>query len=1008
MKYAVKKTLHSDFSVMELGKLPGRAYAIPYASKELLIQKDIFEERYASDMVEILSGDWDFKFYKKASSMPDTIDTQRIKFDTVHVPSVWQRTGYLPPVYLNCPYECKTKAPEVPADMPAAMYRKIINRETVADTEIISFLGMSSNLSLYVNGTFVGYSEGSHNTAEFDITSHLHAGENEIIVLSWKWCNGTFLEAQDMFRENGIFRDVYLTRYGKTYLNDFQINSEKTKNGYKIAVDCNVEGNTENVVVKASLSLKGETVAEAQADAEQNCVVDFGTLDVIEWNAEIPTVYDLYITLENADGEIMTVRNITGFKTIEIKDAVFYFNGQPIKIKGVNHHDTNQYRGYAMTLEDMKQDIEVMKSLNVNSVRTSHYPPDPFFNILADVYGLYIIDEADIETHGCGEMFGDVSHLSKNLKWAPRYVDRVARMYMRDRNRASIIMWSLGNESGGYQCHDKCYEWLKNTGTKIPVHYEGVVRTKRFAYDVISEMYTDTYSMEAMLEGKRKEIRDGNKFSAKMYRSKPFYLCEYCHAMGVGPGNMEEYWDIIYASDSFMGGCVWEWADHTVYHDGDGYPYRYTYGGDHGEKQHDGNFCVDGLMYSDRRPHTGALEMKECYRPVRTTLVSGKLYCFENTNRFKDTSYLTAKWELLENGVVVENGTLNFNIAPMSAQCIEVNHKEIDETKDAHINFAWFDGEQTVAKEQIVLNDVPFEYDIEIGSKISVVSDAGIVTIQFENGEAVFNGATGELTAYNVNGTSLLNTVPAEFKGIRPNVFRALIDNDARQREHYYKAGLDKIKTELNSFDVHVDDGEIIVCADYILKGKNKALYGSAITYTFSSLGAVEISAELRVVGKNAPLTIPRFGIMTELPADFRNVRYYGRGTAENMPDFKIQSPVGIYEAKVEDMFEPYVFPQDSGNHGDTKWLEITNADGKGVKIFAEDRFSFSIHPFTQDAIQKAKHQEDLCDMNTTVLSLDGWVRGIGSSSCGPDTREEYTKSAADGFSLKFTIIPIT
>ncbi len=1007
MKYTVKKNLHSDFSVMEIGKLPGRAYFIPYESKEKLKFTDIFNERYNSGMVEILSGDWDFKFYKKASAMPDIIDTKKIRFDTVHVPSVWQRTGYLPPVYLNCPYECKTKAPEVPADMPAAMYRKMITLDTVADTEIISFLGMSSNLSLYVNGMFVGYSEGSHNTAEFDITSLLHAGENEIIVLSWKWCNGTFLEAQDMFRENGIFRDVYLTHCEKTYLNDFQINSEKTENGYNVAVDCNVEGNTENVIVKASLILKGETVAEAQVEAEKNCVIDFGTLDVIEWNAEIPTVYELYITLENADGEIMTVRNITGFKTIEIKDAVFYFNGQPIKIKGINHHDTNQYRGYAMTLEDMKQDVEIMKSLNVNSVRTSHYPPDPFFNILADVYGLYIIDEADIETHGCGEMFDDVNHLSKNLKWAPRYVDRVARMYMRDRNRASIIMWSLGNESGGYQCHDKCYEWLKNTGTKIPVHYEGVVRTKRFAYDVISEMYTDTYSMEAMLEGKRKEIRDGNVFTSKMYRSKPFYLCEYCHAMGVGPGNMEEYWDIIYASDSFMGGCVWEWADHTVYHDGDGYPYRYTYGGDHGEKQHDGNFCVDGLMYSDRRPHTGALEMKECYRPVRTSLVSDKLYCFENTNRFRATNYLTAKWELLENGECVESGELNFNIAPMSAQCIEVNHKDIDETKDAHINFVWFDGEQKVAVEQIILNDVPYEYDIEIGSRIGVISDAGIVTINFENGEAKFDARTGELTDYTVNGTSLLNTVPAEFKGLQPNVFRALIDNDARQRDKYYKAGLDKIKTELNTFDVHVDDGEIKVFADYILKGKNKALYGATVQYTFSSLGAVEVEANLRVVGKNAPLTIPRFGVMAELPADFRNVRYYGRGTAENMPDFKIQSPVGIYEAKVEDMFEPYVFPQDSGNHGDTKWLEITNAEGKGVKIFAEDRFSFSIHPFTQNAIQKAKHQEDLCDMNTTVLSLDGWVRGIGSSSCGPDTREEYTKSAADGFTLKFTIIPI-
>ncbi len=1007
MKYTVKKNLHSDFSVMEIGKLPGRAYFIPYKTKDKLKSTDIFAERYSSDMVEILSGDWDFKFYKKASAMPDVIDTGKIKFDSVHVPSVWQRTGYLPPVYLNCPYECKTKAPEVPADMPAAIYRKKIEITKISSCVVLTFLGVSSNLSLYVNGTFVGYSEGSHNSAEFDITPYLNDGSNEIVVASWKWCNGTFLEAQDMFRENGIFRDVYLTHFADSFINDFQVNTEKTKNGYTLAVDCNVKGNTQDVTAKAALLLDDTVIATCETAAAENCALDFGELYVIEWNAEVPTVYTLYITLENADGEIMTLRNITGFRTIEIKDAVFYFNGQPIKIKGVNHHDTNQYRGYAMTLEDMKQDVEIMKSLNVNSVRTSHYPPDPFFLILADVYGLYIIDEADIETHGCGEMFDDVSHLSKNLKWAPRYIDRVARMYMRDRNRPSIIMWSLGNESGGYQCHDKCYEWLKKTGTKVPVHYEGVVRTKRFSYDVISEMYTDTYAMEAMLAGKRTETRQGGKIKAKAYNSQPFFLCEYCHAMGVGPGNMEEYWDIIYASDSFMGGCVWEWADHTVYHDGDGYPYRYTYGGDHGEKQHDGNFCVDGLMYSDRRPHTGALEMKECYRPVRTTLVGGKLYCFENTNRFRTTEYLTAKWELLENGECKDCGEMKINIAPMSAQCIEIAHKDIDDTKDAHINITWFDADQKIAVEQIVLNDVPFEYDIEIGSRIAVVSDEGIITVNFENGEAVFDARTGELTAYTVNGLSLLNTVPTAFKGLKPNVFRALIDNDARQRDAYYKAGLDKIKTSLNSFDVHVDDGEIIVCADYILNGKGKTLYGTTVQYTFTSLGAVEISASLRVVGKNAPLTIPRFGVMAELPADFRNVRYYGRGTAENMPDFKIHAPVGIYEAKVEEMFEPYVYPQDSGNHGDTKWLELTNNDGKGVRIFAEDRFSFSVHPFTQDAIQQAKHQEDLHDMNTTVLSLDGWVRGIGSSSCGPDTREEYTRSADSGMELKFTIIPI-
>ena len=1007
MKYQIIKNLHNDFSVFEKNKLSPRAYAIPYTDKNILLEVDPIKERYSSDMVTVLSGEWDFRFYKSIKSLPDKLDTLKVKFDTVNVPSDWQRTGHEEPVYLNCPYQFKTFAPDVPEDMPVGVYRKIFELESVSAKEIITFLGVANNINLYVNGKFAGYSEGSHNSAEFDITDLLKVGTNELLCVSFKWCNGSFLEAQDMFRDNGIFRDVLLYNYNSEFIYDYQIDIGKKENGYFLSVTADTCANT-NAVLKASLyDMNGKEIANAESSNGKN--VDFGILDVKEWNAELPVCYKLILTLVSDGKEIMSVRNITGFKNIRIDKNVFLFNDKPIKCKGVNHHDTDLYKGYAMSLDDMERDIRTMKSLNVNTVRTSHYPPDPFFLTLADIYGIYIVDEADIETHGCSEMYDDVSHLSMDLKWASHYVDRVKRMYFRDRNHPCLLMWSLGNESGGYKCHDKCYEFLKSTGTEIPVHYEGVSGTKRRHYDVISEMYTDTYSIEEMMQGKRKRWYGDKEKVCKEYSDYPFFLCEYCHAMGVGPGNLEEYFDLFYEWENSMGGCIWEWADHTVYHADDDkkYKYRYTYGGDHGEKQHDGHFCVDGLMFSDRTPHTGAKEMKVVYRPLRASYAGTKLFCFENTNRFRNSDYISIEWALLENGTEVDSGLLNTAIAPMQAECFAIDHKEIDYSKDCLINFTYKDKADghVIAVEQLTLNDVEYEYDIEIGSKITAESNEGIVSVIFENGTVKFDGRTGEMISYFVNGEEILNTVSAEKTGFNPNLFRAVIDNDSRNIERWKKSGLDKMKKELDSFDVYLDDGEVDIVSVYMLKAGRKHVFDFVIEYTISSFGAVEVYAEL-LPCDGTDTDIPRFGITLELDKAFDDVRYYGRGDAENMPDFKCQAPVGIYSAKVDDMFEKYVFPQESGMHCDTKWIELSGKCENTLSLFADTKFNFSIHHFTQNAVQKATHQEELKKSDTTFLTLDGFTRGIGSSSCGPDTRDEYKHQNGEPFVLSFTIIP--
>lgn len=1009
LKYIINKDLHSDFSVFEKNKLAPRAYAIPYADKEKLKTVSAKEERYGSDTVTVLSGEWDFKFYKSVSLLPEKLDTVRVKFGKLTVPGDWQRHGYEEPVYLNCPYQFKTMEPNVPDDMPVGVYRKFFDIADVSKTYILSFLGAANNISVYINGRFVGYSEGSHNTAEFDVSLFVAAGANELVVVTFKWCNGSFLEAQDMFRENGIFRDVLLYEYGKTYLYDCKINTEKNENGYSLSLTAATKGNAAGIIKAVLADADGTEIKSVSQNADGVTELDFGTVSVKEWTAETPVLYSVYVSLSDGENEL-TVRFFTGFRTIEIKDGIFLINGAPIKIKGVNHHDTDLYKGYAMSLDDMERDVTLMKELNVNGVRTSHYPPDPFFITLCDIHGLYVIDEADIETHGCWEMAGDVSYISKQSKWVPHCIDRVSRMYERDKNHVAVTMWSLGNESGGYKCQDACYKYLKTTGTAVPVHYEGVCGQKRFHYDVISEMYTSTECIDEMIAGKRKRPYDGKL--SREYSKYPFFLCEYCHAMGVGPGNLEEYWERFYDWDNSMGGCIWEWADHTVYH-GDGdkkYKYRYTYGGDHGEKQHDGHFCVDGLMYADRRLHTGAKEMRIVYRPLRASAAGNKLYCIENTNRFRSSDYIAIKWVLLENGVEVESGELKTDIEPMQSECFEIKHRDFDESKDAHINFIYTDTEtgRAIAEEQLTLNDVPYEFDIEIGSKISASVENGIVTVDFDGGKAVFDGRTGDITEYTVNGKDILNVSPAEAHGFTFNLWRAVIDNDACSLTKWRKGGLDSLKRNLKSFDAHIDDGEIVIETVFDLCKGKKAMCEAGASYTVSSLGAIEVKASLKTVSPDAEKDIPRFGIMTELSRAFEKCEYYGRGEAENMPDFKCQAPVGIYSADIDSMFEPYVFPQESGMHCDTKKIILSASDGTKLAIYADDKVNFSIHHFTQSALDRAKHQEDVKDMNTTVLTLDGFTRGIGSSSCGPDTRAEYRADASLGYSFGFTLIPLT
>lgn len=982
MKYKIHRNLHTDFSIFEENKLDARSYFVPFSSVEALEKTDYKNERYKSDRVTMLSGEWDFAYFEKLSYVPEVLDSDIIGFDRVTVPCTWQRTGYDQIAYINTRYPFPKKPPHIPADVATGVYRKTVDIKNADKRRTLSFLGVAGALAVYVNGEYAGYSEGSHNTAEFDITAFLNDGENEIVAVNYKWSNGSYLECQDMFRENGIFRDVFITEFESSYINDFTLRSSKNSDG-TYNLDMDVEGCFEKNTRIEIKSAEKEPVIRAELLPEKG--ISLSNLTVEEWTAETPNLYELIIVLYKDNKEVEAIRTYYGFKNVEINGEIFLFNGRAIKFKGVNHHDTHMTKGYAMSLDDMELDVKLMKEYNCNAVRTSHYPPDPAFLTMCDMYGLYVVDEADIETHGFYAVpytTYNPNRLSNDTGWVLHYLDRVKRMYGRDKNHPSITMWSLGNESGGYKCQDVCYEYLKNANPEIPVHYEGVIRSKRWAYDVVSRMYGTPDLMRKILKGTA-----GDK-----YKGKPFFQCEYAHAMGNGPGGLEEYMQLFYSSDQFMGGCIWEWADHTVY-DGNA-KYKWTYGGDHNEPIHDGNFCVDGLFYPDRKPSSGALEMKVCYRPVRAKHINDNVFELWNTRSFADSSDIKIDFAVLVDGESKEVGTIKSVIPAQGRKKVQINSTHFNQTdKDVFVNFIYTDKNSGggIAVEQIIVSCAELKKAENQTKSADIYENGNIINADFDKGSALFDRKRG-LISYQKNGVQYLNQNPVDkANGFVPHIYRAMLDNDKYMVIFWKIIGLETAKPELISCDVKTKGGfkYISTVYDFVTRGIF-VLARAQVDYCFDQNGKVTISTSLKKV---YPLTaqLPRFGVHTELRNDFENVKYYGRGPAENYSDFKEHAPIGVYETTVADMAHKYIKPQDSGNRGDVRYGMLTDKNGTGLKFTALERYiNFNANHFTLAQLKKAKHIEDLPDVDTTFVAIDGFVRGTGSGSCGPIPGKEH------------------
>ncbi len=1016
MLYRLKNDNFENVHAYAVNKCEPRAYFIPFSDAEKARTVSLAEERYSSDVVRCLSGEWDFLFIEDPTTLPDPFDTEATVFDKVKVPSCWQFTGYAKPFYLNARYQFKADPPRIPR-VKAEPYHTGVTRINPTDaynnigiyrlffdvpaddkTRRLSFLGVSSCLDVYINGKFVGYSEGSHNTAEFCIDEYITPGKNELICMVHRWCNGTYLECQDMFRNNGIFRDVLLYETPKENITDYEVRTEKTEKGYNLSVDVFVENPAGNMV-SVTVECEGKTY-EQSTTASEITSFHFADLPVQEWSAEKPTLYTLILGLSGN-----YIRAEIGFKTIHIKDAVYYLNGKPIKLLGVNHHDTSPVGGYTMTVQELERDAKLMKEYNVNCVRTSHYPPDPVFLRYCDQYGIYVVDEADIETHGMDHNPWGVSGISNNLFYKHLYLDRVRRMYFRDRNNPSICMWSLGNESGGFKCQDYCYRYLKQH-TAIPVHYEGVIHTRRKAYDIRSEMYTPISFM-------RRRHRRSLALHNRTY--KPYFLCEYAHAMGVGPGSLHDYYNLFMMSNNYLGGCIWEWADHAILQK-DG---TYTYGGDHGEYVHDGNFCVDGLFYPDRRPSRSALEMKNVYRPVHARY-AGKEIKLTNIRFFTDTSDIVFKFLVRADEKIVSETTKELVIEPQKTYSYPVLLPQQSDNVDVVIYYLDKKTRREIAFENLILKE---DLDKSPATKrklkellsipkreyiATVKEDAIEITNATNDYRYVFDKKSCTFTVMEVGGVNLVNNEPINRHGIvgsYTEFFRAPFDNDRNIQMMWRTQGTDSYSIKASFVRTEKKSNSFVIYVNFRFKAK-RTLATETDRITVFTNGTILYDVFF------TPWFItflPRIGKTFEWAKDLTKTSWFGEGPYESYPDFKEAVKLGSYSADVSEA-EPYIFPQHNGTMSGVRHASITTDDGaKGVVFKAyKHPFYWTAKHYTERELDAWKHHTDVKDLPSTFTTVDGFWRGIGSNSCGPLPLWTYTLGGSPmrHYHYRFTLNP--
>ena len=1002
---------YEDLNVMHDKTMSARAYYIPASVR----MNDLVEYRERSDRFQLLNGEWKFRYY---SSIYDVTESFYEKgydvsgFDQVTVPGVWQMDGYDTHQYTNIRYPFPFDPPYVPQDIPCGAYVHNFeyHREKKAPKAFLNFEGVDSCFYVWVNGAYAGYSQVPHATSEFDVTDLLNEGENTLAVLVLKWCDGSYLEDQDKFRMSGIFRDVYLLKRPEKTIRDYYITTDVEKDSVVVKLDMHF---SEPVETKVTIEDKYGAVV-ARGEAAENGVLELTVLNPVLWNAENPYLYQVILTMPD---EVIVDR--IGFRTIEIKDKVVYFNGEKIKFRGVNRHDSDPETGFVINARQIKKDLMLMKQHNFNAIRSSHYPNAPYFYQMCDEYGFMVIDEADIEAHGPFMLYrkedtdqNRFQHWNEKIAddpaWEKAIVDRVRLMVQRDKNRPSIIMWSMGNESA-YGCNfEKALAWTKKFDPDRITQYESArYRNYNITYDyenldLYSRMYPSLQEIEDYLKN------DG---------SKPFLLVEYCHSMGNGPGDFEDYFQMIHKDDRMCGGFVWEWCDHAIAHGtAENGKTRYYYGGDHGEAIHDGNFCMDGLVYPDRTPHTGLLEYKNVYRPVRVVSYDQKngqivLHNYMDFDNLKD--YVDISYEMTQDGLTVEKGKLaNVVAAPHSDAEVELK-LQVPNTGKVYLKLIYrlkkqmplleqgyelgFDEMKLANEDDRNRQAVKWmEQEKAIGT-IHVKENDRQIVLQAKDFTYVLDKRTGLFEDMQFAGRSYMNH-PMEL-----NIWRAPTDNDMYIKQEWKKAHYDAAYTRAYRIEVLQNKHGVLIMEHVaVVADTVQKILDVKMTWKINEDGKIEAVIEA-IKDKEFP-DLPRFGIRMFLNKKMDEITYFGMGPQESYRDKHQASCHGLFRSKVAQMHEDYIRPQENGSHYDCDYVELTNGQC-GIAAVSKNPFSFNASVYTQEELERVSHNYELKESDSIVFCMDYAMNGIGSNSCGPDVLDKY-RFAEEAFQFQFELIP--
>ena len=1002
---------YENLSVLHENTMPARAYYIP-ASKRM---DNLVEHREESDRMQLLNGTWKFQYFNSIYDIQDSFfeknyDTEN--FDEIQVPSVWQMAGYDTHQYTNIRYPFPFDPPYVPQDIPCGAYVHNFeySRDEKASKAFLNFEGVDSCFYVWINGSYIGYSQVSHMTSEFDVTDVLQDGKNTVAVLVMKWCDGSYLEDQDKFRMSGIFRDVYILKRPKQAISDYHIKTRIEDMLAKVEIEMKFYS---PLNVKISIEDRnGAVVALGSIAEEGTAVLEIASPEL--WNTENPYLYKLILETENE-----VIVDHIALRKIEIKDQVIYLNGQKIKFRGVNRHDSDPVTGFTISLEQLTTDLTLMKQHNFNAIRSSHYPNAPFFYEMCDKYGFMVIDEADIEAHGPFMIYRkeDTDYnrfkrwnekIADDPVWEEAIVDRVKLMVERDKNRFCIVMWSMGNESA-YGCNfEKALEWTKNFDPDRITQYESArYRNYDETYDysnldVYSRMYPALSEIQEYLD------KDG---------SKPFLLVEYCHSMGNGPGDFEDYFQMIQDNDKMCGGFVWEWCDHAIAHGtAENGKTIYAYGGDHGEEIHDGNFCMDGLVYPDRTVHTGLLEYKNVYRPARVISYdkeSGELV-LHNYMDFDDLKdYVKISYELTQDGLVISKGILpEFSVAPHGEgkTNLKINvpengkcylkliyhlKKELPLLDEDHIlGFDEIEVSKEDTKCKLAEKWIP---KTVVDSELQVNENDTQIHIKGREFAYTIDKRTALFTEMKFAGREYLNH-PMEL-----NIWRAPTDNDMYIKSEWKKAHYDKAYTR--AYTTEVVQGKhgvkITSHASVVAETVQKIL---DVTITWKIEAAGKIDADIAVTKDDEFPDLPRFGVRMFLDKKLSAARYFGMGPQESYCDKHQAASHGLYQANVDDLHEDYIRPQENGSHYDCEYVELNNSR-YGIVVSAENAFSFNASYYTQEELEEKTHNYELTESDSVVFCVDYALNGIGSNSCGPVVLDQYRFDDVL-FRFQFTLIP--